>query len=57
MFTVEIRNLPRPEEIKKYTVARYVDDEWWFWGTWDEKSRALEASRDIKGAVFEYVET
>lgn len=53
MFTVEIHNLP--EDIKRYTVARYVDDEWWFWGTWDEKWRALEASRDIKGAVFENV--
>lgn len=55
MFTVKINNLPGTE-IEKYTVARYVDGEWWFWGSYKDEQKAKEVSEIINGAVFEWVD-
>lgn len=49
----KVNNLPN--EIDKYVVAR-IDDftrEMWFWGTYNDKSRAEKAVRDVDGVILE----
>ena len=48
---MKINNLPNT--LKEYIVFRIVDGESWFWGTWDEYEKALEASREIEGFVID----
>lgn len=47
----EVNNLP--DEIDKYVVAKVCDGEMWFWGTYDDKSRAEKAVRDVDGVILE----
>lgn len=50
-FIVEINNCP--DELERYTVARYVDYQWWFYGTYDDPVKAYEVSNEICGMIFE----
>lgn len=40
------------DELFEYTVARYVDGEWWLWGSWEERDNAYAAAADVGGRVF-----
>lgn len=51
MLTVEIRNMPKDPD--KYVVARAIDGELWYWGSWLEKARATDAAREMDGIVAE----
>ena len=42
-----------PEEVKRYVVARNVNNELWFWGSYSSQDAALEVARDIDGVVFD----
>ena len=53
MLERKVNNLPKPELIKKYVVARWADGELWFWGTWDDNKRANEVAEEIGGIVVE----
>ena len=48
MFT--IYNLP--DAFEAYVVAREVDGDLWFWGSWDRITDAYNASKAIGGAIF-----
>lgn len=48
MYTVN--NLPK--DVKAYVVAREVEGDLWFWGTWDNWGDAMSASATIGGEVF-----
>ena len=37
------------DETVKWVVARYVDDELWFWGTYRTEERAREVADEIGG--------
>ena len=39
-FGVDIRNLPDEQSLCTYIVARYVDGELWYWGSWDDEEIA-----------------
>lgn len=41
-----------PNTTKKYIVARRVDGELWFWGSWDDRDRANEVALEIGGEVI-----
>ena len=49
-----INNLPRYATEDKYIVARAVDGEYWFWGSWDADhgEDAYNAAIEIDGQVF-----
>lgn len=36
----------------KYIVARFVDDEWWYYGAWNDADRAYAAALAEDGQVF-----
>ena len=47
---VNVNNLPNSYE--KYVVARVVDNELWFWGSWEDESEATHVAREIGGVVI-----
>ena len=52
---IKIYNLP-PYPIKRYTVVRLVEGKLWFYGTYDEQSRAEAVRGDFdNGLVIERV--
>ena len=46
-----INNLPAYALNYEYTVARVVNGELWFWGAWDDESRACEVARELGNGV------
>lgn len=46
-----INNLPAYADDYKYIVVRYVDNEYWFWGAWNDSDLANEAALAIGGEV------
>ena len=51
---MKINNLPT--EHKNYVVARYCDDGWWYWGSYDALDKAYLTAEDVDGQVFHSVE-
>ena len=51
-MNVIIRNVKTYATEYKYIVARRVDNEWWFWGAWNEYNEAFDAATNINGCVF-----
>ena len=49
----KVNNLP--DDSKKYVVARLIDGEFWFWGSYENEDRAKQAAKDIGGVVLENV--
>lgn len=45
-----IHNLP--ENHKAFVVARDIDGELWFWGSWDDRNAANEAALKIGGVMI-----
>lgn len=48
----KIQNLPAYAMNYAYTVARFVEGEWWFWGSWNELRKASHAAYEEGGEVF-----
>ena len=42
---MKINNLPT--EYKNYVVARYCDDGWWYWGSYDALDKAYLTAEDV----------
>lgn len=40
-----------PNDVKTWVVARNCAGEWWFWGSWDDRSKAQAAADDVIGVV------
>lgn len=49
----KVNNLP--DEPKRYVVARVIDGEFWFWGSYEAEDRAKQAAGEIDGVVLENV--
>lgn len=47
---MKINNLPTT--CKKYIVARYVDGEYWYWGTFEDGAKAERVAVEIDGEIF-----
>ena len=47
-----INNKPASANDHKYIVARYVDDELWYWGAYDDDARATQVAVEIDGIVI-----
>lgn len=48
----KVNNLPK--DVEKYVVAREVDGELWFWGSFETEGKAIEASSQFfNGFVLE----
>jgi hypothetical protein len=47
---VTVNNLP--DEPKRYVVARVIDGELWFWGSYEDEDRAKQAAKEIEGVVL-----
>ena len=45
-----INNLPTDH--KRYVVARIVDGDYWFWGSWDNKEDAQRAVSEISDSII-----
>ncbi len=48
---VNINNVP--EDTERYIVARIVEGEMWYWGSWKEKHDAETTAKEIDGIVIE----
>ena len=48
-FQVKVNNTPNDTE--KYVVARVINSELWYWGSWDELEDAEEAAKNTDGIV------
>lgn len=51
-MTITINNLPTYANEYKYIVARECDNEFWFYGAFDESDRANRAAKEVGGVVF-----
>lgn len=51
MLNTIINNLPRYAAEYDYIVASVVDGDLWFYGAWNDESRAYEVARSINGTV------
>jgi hypothetical protein len=51
--SLKINNLPDYAILYKYWVVRYVEGEYWFWGAYDDVSRAGQAALEINGIVID----
>ena len=47
---IDIKNLPPYHEC--YIVARSVEGDFWYWGSWKDQDRAAEVADRIGGYVF-----
>lgn len=52
MFFEEINNVPDYAYDYNYVVARECEDEFWFWGAFDDFKKALTVAQEIGGEVF-----
>ena len=51
IMTALVQNVPH--DMETYVVARYVDGEYWYYGSWDDEDRASEVAAEIGGVVLE----
>ena len=45
-----IKNMPL--STRAYVVARRVDEDLWYWGSWDDRDTANEVALEVGGEVF-----
>lgn len=48
---MNINNFPSYAEKKNYIVVRYVDNEFWFWGAYDNPESAYRAAQAVDGTT------
>lgn len=48
---MKINNIPEYAKNREYIVCRYVDDELWFWGAYDDNEKADTVALEIDGLV------
>lgn len=54
-FKVEVNNIPN--ETSRFVVARFVTNELWYWGSWDNLEEAKRVAEELEnGIVVERVE-
>ena len=41
-----------PASAKAYVVARRIDGDLWYWGSWDDRDTANEVALQVGGEVF-----
>ena len=46
---VVINNMP--ENVEEWIVANCVSNELWFWGSWDDKTKAEEVAREVESRL------
>lgn len=51
--TMTINNIPEYASKYEYIVASIVDDEFWFYGAYENESRAVDAAAFIGGIVVQ----
>lgn len=51
MLRANVKNLP--QNISRYVVARMVDGELWFWGSFEDIEKANHTAKEIGGVVLE----
>ena len=52
---IKINNEPKYASDYEFIVARKVDNEYWFWGAYEDGFRAEKAAIEIGGVVFHNV--
>ena len=48
-FQVKVNNAPN--DVEEYVVARVIDSELWYWGSWNKLEDAEANARQIDGVV------
>ena len=48
---IEIKNMPPYHE--RYILAKYIDGNYWYWGSWSSEEEAYKVARNISGYVFD----
>lgn len=47
-----VKNIPEYAKDYKFIVATYFNNEYWFWGAFNEKFEAEKVAKEIDGKVF-----
>ncbi len=50
-----IHNCPEYAYDYEFVVARKCDEEWWFWGAYEDGFTAERAAKEIGGVIFHNV--
>ena len=48
-----VYNMPQYAYSRRYTVYRTVDGKAWFYGAWDDESRAAEVAAEVDGSYVQ----
>lgn len=51
---IKVNNVP--SELLRYTVVRLYDCKCWYWGTYDNRDRAIMAATEVNGVIIEKTE-
>ncbi len=42
-----------PDSVRAFVVARNVNGDLWFWGSWDDRDAAQDAAHEVNGIVIQ----
>ena len=48
-----IKNYPTYADDFEFVVAVYIDNEYWFYGAYDDRNKANMVAKEVGGSVFE----
>lgn len=48
-FKVEVNNIPN--ETRRFVVARFVANELWYWGSWDNLEEAKRIAEELENGI------
>lgn len=49
-ITIKVKNMP-DYDLRKYTVVRYVNGEFWYFATYDDYDWAVEVASEVNNSV------
>ena len=52
----DIKGVPEYAYDRRYIVARECNNAWWFWGAYDDSTKATMAAEQIGGVVYDRAE-
>ena len=48
----KVNNLRKENLEHNFIVTRFVDDEFWYWGAYDDEAKAQAVAEEVRGVYF-----